>query len=56
MTLCRIHPAAAAAGGGRGRTGGGVEVRTDHFGIKVAAAADMKSSNELVRHFGEFLH
>ncbi len=40
----------------RGRTGGGVEVRTDHFGIKVAAAADMKSSNELVGQFGEFLH
>lgn len=28
--------------------GGGVEVKTDHFGIKVAAAADMKSSSEPV--------
>ncbi len=35
-------------------TGGGVEVRTDHFGIKAAAAADMKSSNKLVRRLAEF--
>lgn len=31
-----------SAGGCRERTGGGVEVRTDQFGIKVAAAADRK--------------
>ena len=36
--------------------GGGVEVSTDHFGIKVAAAADMKSSNGPVGRRGEFLH
>lgn len=42
--------------GPEGGQGGGVEVRTDHFGIKVAAAADIKSSNELVGQFGEFHH
>lgn len=31
-------------------------MRTDHFGIKVAAAADMKSSDKSVGHFREFLH